>query len=109
LLNFGYCEIFFLFRLLEEGCNSDITFCIRGSNMKAHRFILAARSEYFQQIIDGKWKDKQNVSISNALVSYFRIVKNTSYFSLRATHKGLTLVVPTYCVLFVSQRTCYRL
>jgi hypothetical protein len=77
--------------------------------MKAHRFILAARSEYFQQIIDGKWKDKQNVSISNALVSYFRIVKIVHIFRLELLTKILTLVVPTYCVLFVSQRTCYRL
>ena len=59
----------FLRRLLEEGELSDITFIVHGVHIKAHRFILAARSDYFeQQLLHGRWKNKDVVSINNALV-----------------------------------------
>ena len=48
-----------------------MAFSVRGTNLKAHRFILAARSEYFQQMFEGKWNDRERVSISNALVRFF--------------------------------------
>ena len=48
-----------------------MAFSIQGTNLKAHKFILAARSEYFQQMFEGKWNDRERVSISNALVRRF--------------------------------------
>ena len=59
----------FLRRLLEEGENSDIVFIVNGSHIKAHKFILAARSDYFeQQLLAGRWRDKNLVTINNSLV-----------------------------------------
>lgn len=69
----------FLRRLLEEGENSDITFIVNGTHIKAHRFILAARSDYFeQQLLGGRWKDRAIVSINNSLVDssvFYRIIE----------------------------------
>ena len=60
----------FLRRLLEEGIHSDITFNVNGTNIKAHRFILAARSVYFEEmLLDGKWQNRNVVTINNSLVS----------------------------------------
>ena len=75
----------FLVRLLEEGCHSDITFDIHGTNIKAHRFILAARSEYFQEMLDGKWNKREKVSISNALV-------RTSFLYIRHNRHCITKI-----------------
>ena len=86
----------FLFRLLEEGCHIDITFDIHGTNIKAHRFILAARSEYFQEMLDGKWNKREKVSISNALVrtSYLYIRHNRH----RITNNGPPPPPPQYAI-----------
>lgn len=69
----------FLRRLLEEASHTDITFNVNGTNIKAHRFILAARSSYFeQQLLDGRWRDRQVVIINNALVDssvFYRILE----------------------------------
>ena len=62
----------FLRRLLEEGIHSDITFNVNGTNIKAHRFILAARSVYFEEmLLDGKWQNRNVVTINNSLVSKY--------------------------------------
>merc|ERR1712226_1458027 len=59
----------FLRRLLEEGLNSDLTFNVNGTNIKAHRFILAARSSYFEeQLLGGRWQNRELVTINNVLV-----------------------------------------
>ena len=55
-------------RLLEEGTNSDITFQIHDSVIHAHRCLLAARSQYFKEQLEGRWKGKRVVSIRNSLV-----------------------------------------
>ncbi len=58
------------FRLLEEGNHSDIVFCVNGTNIKAHKFILAARSAYFENLfLGGTWQDREAVVINNSLVS----------------------------------------
>ena len=44
----------FLRRLLEDACeSSDITFIVHGVHIKVHKFILAARSTYFEQQFKG--------------------------------------------------------
>lgn len=59
----------FLRRLLEEAENTDITFVVNGTLIKAHRFILAARSDYFEeQLLAGRWKNRSVVNINNSLV-----------------------------------------
>ena len=59
----------FLRRLLEDACeSSDITFIVHGVHIKTHKFILAARSSYFEQQFKGRWKDREIVSINNHLV-----------------------------------------
>lgn len=69
----------FLRRLLEEGEHSDITFAVNGTNIKAHRFILAARSSYFEeQLLGGRWQNKSIVTISNSLVDssvFYRMIE----------------------------------
>ena len=69
----------FLRRLLEEGLNSDITFNVNGTNIKAHRFILAARSSYFEeQLLGGRWQNRELVTINNALVDgtvFYRMIE----------------------------------
>ena len=69
----------FLRRLLEESENTDITFVVNGSHIKAHRFILAARSDYFEQeLLVGRWKNRDVVTINNSLVDssvFYRIME----------------------------------
>merc|ERR1719195_134313 len=69
----------FLRRLLEEGENTDITFIVNGTHIKAHRFILVARSDYFEhQILNGRWKNRENVAINNSLVDssvFYRVIE----------------------------------
>ena len=69
----------FLRRLLEDGENSDVTFVVNGSHIQAHKFILAARSDYFEeQFLSGRWRDKEVVFINNSLVDssvFYRILE----------------------------------
>lgn len=87
----------FLRRLLEDGEKSDITFIVHGVHIKAHRFILAARSDYFeQQLLHGRWKNKDIVSINHALVRFlvrFEDFQAKSYFFelTKLTKSGLEL------------------
>ena len=69
----------FLRRLLEEGENSDVTFVVNGTHIKAHKFILSARSDYFEeQFISGRWHNRRTISINNSLVDsavFYRILE----------------------------------
>jgi hypothetical protein len=64
---------------LEEGENTDITFVVNGTHIKAHRFVLTSRSDYFeQQILAGRWKNRDIVFINNSLVDssvFYRIIE----------------------------------
>jgi ankyrin repeat and BTB/POZ domain-containing protein 1 len=51
-------NIFIIKRLLELGLHSDIVFSIKGAQFKAHKCILAARSSYFKQKFENKWKNR---------------------------------------------------
>jgi len=59
----------FLRRLLEDGNNTDISFQLHdGTWFRAHRFLLAARSSYFEEQLDSRWGNLEIVSVHNKLV-----------------------------------------
>ncbi|XP_037087764.1 ankyrin repeat and BTB/POZ domain-containing protein 1-like [Pollicipes pollicipes] len=59
----------FLRRILETHQFSDITFAVHGEAFPAHRCVLAARSEYFCDMLESKWRDRATVTLNNDLVS----------------------------------------
>ncbi|XP_043245593.1 ankyrin repeat and BTB/POZ domain-containing protein 1-like isoform X1 [Amphibalanus amphitrite] len=59
----------FLRRLLEAHPFSDITFVVHGASFPVHRCVLAARSEYFCDMLDTKWRDRTTVTLTNDLVN----------------------------------------
>lgn len=63
----------FLSHLLDDHPFHDLTFTIRLDDEKhysfpAHRFLLAARSTFFQQQLLGRWRDQTTVKLSKSLV-----------------------------------------
>ncbi|XP_032314686.1 ankyrin repeat and BTB/POZ domain-containing protein 1 isoform X2 [Camelus ferus] len=59
----------FLLRLLEQGLHSDVVFSVHGRSFQAHRCILGARSTYFANMLDTKWKGKSVVVLRHPLVN----------------------------------------
>ncbi|KAG2470685.1 ABTB1 protein, partial [Polypterus senegalus] len=59
----------FLQRLLEQGYYSDIVFFVHGETFHAHRCILRARSEYFNEMFETKWKGKSIIALKHPLVN----------------------------------------
>lgn len=55
-------------RLLEQGIHSDVVFVVHGKRFRAHRCILRARSTYFANMLDTKWKGKSMVVLRHPLV-----------------------------------------
>lgn len=55
-------------RLLEQGIHSDVVFVVHGKPFRAHRCILGARSAYFANMLDTKWKGKSVVVLRHPLV-----------------------------------------
>lgn len=55
-------------RLLEQGIHSDVVFMVHGRSFRAHRCILGARSAYFANMLDTKWKGKSVVVLRHPLV-----------------------------------------
>lgn len=55
-------------RLLEQGLHSDVVFVVHGKPFRAHRCILGARSTYFANMLDTKWKGKSVVVLRHPLV-----------------------------------------
>lgn len=55
-------------RLLEQGQNSDVKFLVHGQIFPAHKCILSARSEYFTDMFETKWKDKNLITLKHPLV-----------------------------------------
>lgn len=56
------------FRLLEQGYQSDIVFIVHGKSFCAHRCILGARSAYFAEMFETKWKGKNVIALKHPLV-----------------------------------------
>uniref|UniRef100_A0A6J0U338 Ankyrin repeat and BTB/POZ domain-containing protein 1 isoform X1 n=1 Tax=Pogona vitticeps TaxID=103695 RepID=A0A6J0U338_9SAUR len=59
----------FLQRLLEQGYQSDIVFIVHGKSFCAHRCILSARSTYFAEMFDTKWKGKNVIALKHPLIN----------------------------------------
>ncbi|XP_076067876.1 ankyrin repeat and BTB/POZ domain-containing protein 1-like isoform X3 [Oratosquilla oratoria] len=58
----------FLRRLFETGEYSDATFIVHGEKFRLHRCVLAARSDYFREMLTSKWYNRQEVVINNKKV-----------------------------------------
>uniref|UniRef100_A0A8C0TYR4 BTB domain-containing protein n=1 Tax=Canis lupus familiaris TaxID=9615 RepID=A0A8C0TYR4_CANLF len=59
----------FLQRLLEQGIHSDVVFVVHGKPFRAHRCVLGARSAYFANMLDTKWKGKNVVVLRHPLIN----------------------------------------
>ncbi|KAM9133388.1 ankyrin repeat and BTB/POZ domain-containing protein 1 isoform 3-T3 [Pangshura tecta] len=59
----------FLQRLLEQGYQSDIVFIVHGKSFCAHRCILSARSVYFAEMFETKWKGKNMIALKHPLIN----------------------------------------
>eukprot|EP00092_Neocalanus_flemingeri_P056552 GFUD01067064.1.p1 GENE.GFUD01067064.1~~GFUD01067064.1.p1 ORF type:complete len:501 (+),score=170.32 GFUD01067064.1:80-1504(+) len=59
----------FLRRLLQDEKSKDITFCIHGELISAHKCILSTRSAVLRQMFEGRWRNKREVNIHHRLVS----------------------------------------
>uniref|UniRef100_A0A673A5H1 BTB domain-containing protein n=1 Tax=Sphaeramia orbicularis TaxID=375764 RepID=A0A673A5H1_9TELE len=57
----------FLHTLLEQGQHSDVKFVVHGQTFPAHRCVLSARSEYFTEMFDCKWKGKNLITLKHPL------------------------------------------
>ena len=67
----GFQSLFFLFfSLYELAPYFDITFEIKDRLFRAHKCILAARSEYFRLKFENKWKDRTWIVGSHELVNF---------------------------------------
>ncbi|XP_039177709.1 ankyrin repeat and BTB/POZ domain-containing protein 1 isoform X2 [Crotalus tigris] len=59
----------FLQRLLEQGYHSDIVFIVHGKSFCAHRCVLGARSAYFAEMFETKWKGKNVIALKHPLIN----------------------------------------
>lgn len=60
---------YFLHMLLEQGQHSDVKFQVHGQIFTAHRCILSARSEYFTDMFETKWKGKNVITLKHPLIN----------------------------------------
>lgn len=78
----------FLRRLFEDaslpdaGCRDRgvVNFAVRGVDIGAHRFFLAARSPYFAQQLHGRWRSKSCIRINHQLVRVLSVTTFEFYF-----------------------------
>lgn len=61
----------FCSRLLEQGQHSDVKFLVHGQTFLAHRCVLSARSEYFTEMFETKWKGKNLITLKHPLVDKY--------------------------------------
>ncbi|CAG11294.1 unnamed protein product, partial [Tetraodon nigroviridis] len=60
---------YFLHMLWEQGQYSDVKFLVHGQIFAAHRCVLSARSEYFSDMFERKWKGKNLITLKHPLVN----------------------------------------
>jgi hypothetical protein len=53
-----------LLRMFQEGINTDVVISANGKSIKAHKCILASRSQYFAAILSGHWVEKAGNTIN---------------------------------------------
>uniref|UniRef100_UPI0037E8113F ankyrin repeat and BTB/POZ domain-containing protein 1 isoform X1 n=2 Tax=Semicossyphus pulcher TaxID=241346 RepID=UPI0037E8113F len=61
--------IYFLHMLLEQGQYGDVKFLVHGQIFTAHRCVLCARSEYFTDMFETKWKGKNLITLKHPLIN----------------------------------------
>lgn len=71
--------VYFCYRLLEQGQHSDVKFLVHGQIFTAHRCVLSARSEYFTDMFETKWKGKNLITLKHPLVD-----KNTLFWLINS-------------------------
>lgn len=76
-------------RLLEQGYQSDIVFIVHGKSFCAHRCILGARSAYFAEMFETKWKGKNIIALKHPLVR--KLLLCFSYFVSSVVHVDAVL------------------
>uniref|UniRef100_A0A8C6U3K7 Ankyrin repeat and BTB/POZ domain-containing protein 1 n=1 Tax=Neogobius melanostomus TaxID=47308 RepID=A0A8C6U3K7_9GOBI len=59
----------FLYTLLEQGPHSDVNFLVHGQTFSAHRCVLSARSEYFTEMFNSKWRGKTLITLKHPLIN----------------------------------------
>ncbi|XP_072305829.1 ankyrin repeat and BTB/POZ domain-containing protein 1 [Eucyclogobius newberryi] len=59
----------FLYILLEQGQHSDVNFLVHGQTFPAHRCVLSARSEYFSEMFNSKWRGKTLITLKHPLIN----------------------------------------
>lgn len=67
-------------RLLEQGIHSDVVFVVHGKPFRAHRCILGARSTYFANMLDTKWKGKSVVVLRHPLVCPSALTESADFW-----------------------------
>ncbi|XP_029291024.1 ankyrin repeat and BTB/POZ domain-containing protein 1 [Cottoperca gobio] len=60
---------YFLHMLLEQGQHSDVKFLVHGHIFTAHQCVLSARSEYFTDMFETKWKGKNLITLKHPLIN----------------------------------------
>ena len=67
--SFYGCRLFENRREDEE--EEDVVFVVDGEHIAAHRFVLAARSQYFAERFRTVWKDKRLIPVSKGKVLFY--------------------------------------
>lgn len=53
-----------LLRMFQDGINTDVNIMVNGKCIKAHKCILASRSQYFAAILSGNWVENAGNTIN---------------------------------------------
>ncbi|KAJ8257950.1 hypothetical protein GJAV_G00191510 [Gymnothorax javanicus] len=59
----------FLQSFLEQELFSDVVFLVHGQSFSTHRCILSARSEYFSDMFQTKWRGKSIIALKHPLIN----------------------------------------
>lgn len=73
--------------LLDEEKYTDITFCVSGSRVHAHRAIVASQSDYFDRLLYGHMKEARSseITLEETPVDAFRILLRFMYSGMLET------------------------
>ncbi|KAM4738270.1 ankyrin repeat and BTB/POZ domain-containing protein 1 isoform 2-T2 [Anableps anableps] len=92
---------YFLHMLLEQGQHSDVKFLVHGEMFAAHRCVLSARSEYFTEMFETKWKGKSLVNLKHPLINPAAFGAILQYFYTVSNKPGTCVKV-----LSLEPHTC---
>ncbi|XP_035499771.1 ankyrin repeat and BTB/POZ domain-containing protein 1 isoform X1 [Scophthalmus maximus] len=83
---------YFLHMLLEQGQHSDVKFLVHRQTFLAHRCVLSARSEYFTEMFETKWKGKSLITLKHPLINPAAFGAILQYFYTGRMDIDLSLV-----------------